>query len=63
MTDQKHTRGPWGAARVIGSWWIEADDPNAFCRRRIAIVADGAGIESPEAHARLIAAAGMTRRQ
>lgn len=54
---QKHTPGPWIATHIIGSWWIEDDDPTAFCRRRIAIVDDGAGIESPDANARLIAAA------
>ena len=57
MKEQKHTPGPWIATHIIGSWWIEDDDPTAFCRRRIAIVDDGAGIESPEANARLIAAA------
>ena len=54
---QKHTPGPWIATHIIGSWWIEEDDPTAFCRRRIAIVDDGSGIDSPAANARLIAAA------
>lgn len=54
---QKYTPGPWIATHIIGSWWIEDDDPTAFCRRRVAIVDDGAGIDSPEANARLIAAA------
>ena len=57
MKENKHTPGPWSATHIIGSWWIEDDDPTAFCRRRIAIVDDGAGIESPDANARLIAAA------
>ena len=38
-------------------WIEEDDDPIAFCRRHIAIVDDGAGIDSPAANARLIAAA------
>ena len=57
MKEKKHTPGPWIATRILGSWWIEEDDLAAFFRRRIAIVDDGAGIESPDANARLIAAA------
>ncbi len=57
MNDKKHTPGPWIATHIIGSWWIEDDDPTAFCRRRIAIVDDGVGIGSPDANADLIAAA------
>ena len=60
MKEKKHTPGPWIATHIIGSWsgwWIEDDDPTTFCRRRIAIVDDGVGIDSPAANARLIAAA------
>ena len=57
MSTHKHTPGPWSATHILGRWWIEDADPAAFCRRRIAIVDDGAGIYSPEANARLIAAA------
>ena len=56
--EQKHTPGPWIATRILGGWWIEEDnDPTAFYRRRIAGVAGGAGIDSPAANARLLAAA------
>jgi len=57
MSNQKHTPGPWIATKINGCWWIEDDDPAAYCRRRVAIVDDGAGIESPDANALLIAAA------
>lgn len=57
MSTNKHTPGPWAATRILGDWWIEEDDPTAFCRRRIAVVDNGAGIDSLAAYARLIAAA------
>lgn len=58
MTEQKHTPGPWIATRILGGWWVAEDnDPTAFYRRRIAGVAGGAGIDSPAANARLLAAA------
>ena len=49
-----YTPGPW----LVGgkeNEWIE--DNNYPCRRRIAIIDNGAGINSPEANARLFAAA------
>ena len=56
MNNQKPTPGPWIKTKVEDGYWIEDNDPNAAFRRRIAIVDDGAGIESPDANADLLAA-------
>lgn len=53
MSKLKYTPGPWTTDGV----YIEDYDNNCPLRRRIAIIDDGAGIDRPEANARLIAAA------
>ena len=53
MSKLKYTPGPWTTDGV----YIEDYDNNCPLRRRIAIIDDGAGIDSPDANARLIAAA------